>query len=404
MAKQELSDRFCAAAKVPDGKRHLDVFDTVVRGLCLRVSAGGARSFFLIYSKPNGARAWLKLGEYAPPAFTLAMARKRAKDQRVDIGDGADPVAAKKAAAAGQTVNELVESYLTRRVAGKRSVDEIARRLRLNVSAVIGDVKLANLHRRDLTRCIDKVVDRGAGTEANRVFQDMRAMVRWARGRDDLDENLVEGMRAPTETQPRDRVLSDDEIKAFWKALPDADMREGTRRILRLCLITAQRVGEVAGMTRAELDLDAATWTIPPDRVKNKREHVVPLSPMAAQIIREQIADVTALCERKQRKVPAWIFPGPGARSAVTGAAVAKAILRSEWPIEHFTAHDLRRTAATSMERLGVNPFDVGLVLNHVSTTQPSVTRRVYALHGYAQEKRDALSTYAEYLSGIVSV
>src|SRR5690606_8861758 len=120
----------------------------------------------------------------------------------------------------------------------------------------------------------------------------MRTMFRWAHSRGDLDVDVMAGMKRPTEDEPpRDRVLDAGEIKSFWKALPDADMRESTRRLLRLCLVTGQRVGEVAGLTRAELDLDNAIWTIPAARAKNGREHVVPLSGLALSLIREQIAD-----------------------------------------------------------------------------------------------------------------
>jgi hypothetical protein len=107
-------------------------------------------------------------------------------------------------------VRDLVENYVIRHAATQRSGRAIARRLRKNVSGVIGDLTLAKLHRRDLTRCIDAVKDRGATVEANRVFEDLRAMVRWARGRGDLDENLMEGMRRPTEPVVRDRVLTAD--------------------------------------------------------------------------------------------------------------------------------------------------------------------------------------------------
>lgn len=401
MPKVELTDKFCQSAKVIEGRK-TDYFDITVRGLCLRASAGGAKSFFLVYSKPDGSRAWLKLGDYAPPEFGLAKARKKAKGTRVEIGDGVDPVAERKALAAGQTVADLVENYISRQASTKRSVDEIARRLRKNVKDEIGTIKLANLHRRDITACLDKVKDRGATVEANRVFEDVRAMVRWARGRGDLDQNLTEGMKRPTETTERDRVLTPDEIRTLWNTLPDADMRESTRRILRLCLVTGQRVGEVSGMTREELDLEKAVWTIPAPRAKNGREHSVPLSGMATAIIRDQMADNAGLAKRKGRKTPPWLFPGPGARAAVTGAAIAKAVARYEWSLEHWTPHDLRRTAATSMESIGISPFVIGHVLNHVSMTKATITSRVYARYQYDAEKRAALDSYATWLLGIL--
>jgi integrase len=433
MPQVELTDKFCQSAKPLEGKQ-TDYFDTVVRGLCLRVSPAGARTWNLLYTRPaDGKRARMKIGRY--PEIKLGGdegARQRAKNARAAVGDGGDPIAEKKALIASQSVADLVENYVARHASTKRSGDEIARRLRKNVKDVIGDVKLSALHRRDITRCIDAVKDRGAHVEANRLFEDIRAIVRWARGRGDLDVNLVDGMRRPTETTERDRVLSAEEIRTMWSALPGADMRESTRRIIRLCLVTAQRVGEVAGMSRAELDLEEKLWTIPAERSKNKREHVVPLSDTAIDVINEQLADAEALADRKGRRHSPFVFPGPGARAAVTGAAIAKAVKREEKPVgkrsgnrtaltvaewkadpiatdtvimgvEPWTPHDLRRTAATHMEEIGISPFIIGHVLNHVSATKASITSRVYARYTYDREKREALDLWADRLAGILA-
>jgi integrase len=397
MPQRELTDRFCQGAKCKTGRK-ADHFDTTVRGLCFRVTKGGVRAFFQVYTKPSdGKRAWFKLGTY--PDLSLAQARQKARDARAAVGGGKDPIAEKKALAAGDTVKDMVENYIKRHASTKRSGAEIARMLRKDVSGRIGAVKLAELHRRDLTKCVDAVKDRGADVAAALLFANMRAMIRWARGRGDLDSNLMEGMPRPTGTSERDRVLDANEIRKMWAALATADMFEGTRRILRLCLVTAQRVGEVAGMARDELDLKKATWTIPGARAKNGREHTVPLSSMAVEIIRLQIAAVDALAKRKKRKPSRWVFPGPGARAPVTSAAVAKAVARQEWPIEHWTAHDLRRTAATRMEELGISPFVVGHVLNHATVTKATITSRIYARYDYGREKREALNTWAEWLT-----
>lgn len=226
-------------------------------------------------------------------------ARQRAKDARAAVGDGGDPIAEKKAFVVSQNVADLVENYISRHAMTKRTGPAIARRLRYNIASQIGAVKLSELHRRDITKCLDRIKDRGADIEANRVFEDVRAMVRWARGRGDLDLNIMDGMRKPSETNERDRVLSAEETKTMWNALHDADMRESTRRIIRLCLVTAQRVGEVSGMTFDELDLDEKSWTIPARRSKNGREHAVPLSDMAINIIKEQIAATEEQARRK---------------------------------------------------------------------------------------------------------
>ncbi|MFM9859150.1 tyrosine-type recombinase/integrase [Pseudoxanthobacter sp. M-2] len=414
-----LTDRFVSTAKPAAGKRQTEFFDGLVRGLAFLVSSGGARSWFLIFTRPaDGKRARIKLGTY--PEMSLAEARRAARETRARIGEGVDPVAAKAAEAAAMRVRDLVESYLARHVVAKRSAAEIGRRLRKNVVEAIGDVKLSALHRRDVTRAIDAVADRGAVIEANRVAQDLRAMLRWAAGRGDVDPSIALAIRLPTPATPRERVLSAGELRTVWAALPAAGMTEGMRRILRLCLITGQRVGEVAGMTRDEIDLDAAVWTIPGRRAKNGRDHVVPLSPMALATIRRQLADVDAADERRERRegrgrgATPFVFPAPGGRAPITVQAVSKAVKREESPtagakvptapgVAPWTPHDLRRTAATHMEELGVSPFVVGHVLNHVSVTRASITSRVYARYDYAREKREALELWANRLAAIVS-
>lgn len=378
----------------------------------LRCSVAGQKTWYAVYGPPS-KRQWLRLGAYPEiPLGGSTGARQRARDTRAAVSDGGDPVADKKAMQISQNVADLVENYIERYASTKRSADQTARRLRKNVSDVIGDTKLSELHRRDITKCLDLIKDRGANVEANRVFSAMRAMMRWARSRGDLDVNLMDARRAPTEECIRYRVLTANEVRIMWATLSDANMWESTRHILRLRLITSQRVGEVCGMARAELDLENGLWAIPPERTKNGREQAVPLSGLAIAIIREQIAAVEALCERKGRKSPPYVFPAPGGRAAVTGGAIPKAVKRLEksakggatkiMGIAPWTPHDLRRTAATHMEEIGVSPFVIGCVLNHVSMTKATVTSRVYARYSYDKEKRDALDQWDDRLAEII--
>jgi len=248
-------------------------------------------------------------------------------------------------------------------------------------------------------------------------------MIRWARARGDLDENLAEGMRRPTETVDRDRVLSPDEIRTFWQKLADAEMHLGTVRLLKLCLATMARVGEVAGMSTAELQLDRKIWTIPPERSKNKLAHVLPLSDLAVELINEQLADIRQAAAKREARLarriaravggaladiptegPEWVFPAPGARSPITEFAPSKAIKgnREHLSIESFVPHDLRRTAATRMEEIGISPFIVSHLLGHISVTKASITSRVYARYDYAREKREAINKWGVHLWRIV--
>ena len=217
------------------------------------------------------------------------------------------------------TVAALVDSYVEKHVAPLRTAAEIERRIRKNIVPVIGDVRLADFHRRDVNRCVDPITKRGSPIEAARAFEDLRAMLRWAVNRGDLDHNPIDGMKKPATSKPRERVLSDDEVRALWTELPTVLAKSVTcQRIIKLCLVTAQRVGEVAGMRRAELDLKRALWSLPGSRTKNGHPHSVPLSPMAIEIIREALADGDA-----------FVFPSDD--GAIPPRAVAKTIARATW-------------------------------------------------------------------------
>src|SRR5215813_14484866 len=128
-------------------------------------------------------------------------------------------------------------------MSGKRSVRQIEQRLRRDALPIIGSLPLRDLHRRDVTRVLDA---KAAPIAARRVFEDMRAMIRWAVARGDLDHNPIDGMKGPPQSKPRERVLSDDEIRQLWHRLPELG---SVGRAIKFALLTGQRIGEVTGMT-----------------------------------------------------------------------------------------------------------------------------------------------------------
>jgi integrase len=162
------------------------------------------------------------------------------------------------------------------------------------------------------------------------------------------------------------------------------------QRIIQLCLVTAQRVGEIAGLVPAELDLAAREWRLPGARAKNAHAHIVPLSDLAIGILREAIADAG----------DGPLFP------SVSSQSLAESILRANkagrFGIAPWTAHDLRRSALTGMARLGVQPIVLGHVANHRSTTRAGVTLAVYSQYAYDKEKRAALELWADRLVAII--
>jgi hypothetical protein len=242
-----LTDRFCAAAK-PIGERS-DFFDVTVPGLALRVTEQGHRSWSYLFTSPrDGKRARATLGTY--PATSLAGARGKALEARGHVEAGQDPrLVLAGQATTGLTVGAFIDIYLADpQKATLRSRPEIERRLRYNVTPVIGDVKLSELRRRDVRNVTDPILKRGSKVEATRVFEDVRGMIRWAVQNEYLDANPLDGMEKPSAATVSDRVLTDDEISTLWQSLPKALARsKQCQVIVKLCLVTAQRSGEVAG-------------------------------------------------------------------------------------------------------------------------------------------------------------
>lgn len=390
-----LSDRFVSGAKAQGGAAQTDFFDEQVPGLLLRVSKTGTRTWSLFYSRPGSSRrARLKLGSY--PGTSLARARALAVEAHGLLDEGRDPALIFGAqAAAGMTVDALKASYVQNHIVPRklRTADAWARRYSKNVQPIIGSMRLADLHRREVGRVLDPILKRGKSVEAARVFEDLRAMFRWAVARGDLEHNPVEAMRSPGKAQVRERVLSDEEIKKLWNGLPKALPRsKAVQGIIRLCLLTGQRVGEVSGMRASELDLQRALWTIPGVRTKNKHQHAVPLSNLALELIGD-VEEVN------------FLFPNEAGDAPLPAHAVAKTITKAQerFGLAHWTAHDLRRTAVSKMAELGVAPIVLGHIINHRSVTKAGVTLNVYSHYNFERERREALELWADRLQAIIT-
>jgi integrase len=336
-------------------------------------------------SPKDGKRARLSLGTY--PATGLATARTRAVEARSLVEAGSDPRAEKKKQKAGpMTVAMLAESYLEKHASALRSHEEVRRKLHADILPIIGDMPLANLHRRDIHRVLDPIKERGSLAMAEKVYTDVRAMLNWAVKRGYLDTNPAARMEEGGVSKPRERYLSEEEIAALWPAL--SLFKKPVELALKVALVTGQRIGEVVGMTEDELDLTKAIWTIPAERSKNAKSHTVPLSNMALELIAE--ASNNVVCGRLFNR---------------SSEAIAQALLyrMPKLPAQDWTAHDLRRTVCTHLAMMGVSPLVIGSVVNHRQVTKAGVTLGVYVQYDYAKEKREALDMWSERLSAIVA-
>ena len=299
----------------------------------------------------------------------------------------------KKSLAAPPSVKRLVAEYIEKYAKPrKRSWKEDERILNKDVVPRWGKRKAQDITRRDIILLLDEIVDRGALIQANRTLATIRKMYSFAMGRGILESSPCVAIPAPSKENRRDRVLNEEEIRTFWEKLDTAKMDNATALALKFQLITAQRKGEVAGAEWKDFDLKNGWWTIPANKAKNGFPHRVPLSSLATEILKE-LKNVTSQSQ--------WLFPSPRNGQHIAETSVDHAVRENaeHFKIDHFTPHDLRRTAASMMTASGIQRLTVSKVLNHVET---GVTA-VYDRHSYDKEKRQALETWERKLRGILT-
>jgi integrase len=389
------------ASLKPDPERRLETADDKVTGLYLVTQSSGVKSWALRY-RAKGRPTKLTIGRY--PALELKAARQRARELIADIGRGKDPSAERRTAKLGLaaggplTVARLVGLYCARKPLTKKigagRLKEIARLLRHDIAPAIGKIPAAELTRAEVKdRLLYPVLERGAATLCNRLLAVLKAVYRWGVEEELLAVDPLSAMRKLTKEERRDRVLSDAELGRVWRAFELEGYPFGDA--FRLLALTGARRGEVAGMAWSELDLEAATWLLPASRSKNGHEHLVPLSDSALEIL---------------RSLPR--FAGSDAVFTLSGRAIsgfARAKERADRtiaadggdPIKPWVTHDLRRSTATGLQRLGIAVPVIEAVLNH--TTGLAGVGGVYRRHAHETEKRQALSAWAAHVMAIVA-
>jgi len=234
------------------------------------------------------------------------------------------------------------------------------------------------------------MVARGSGGAANNAYAAISKFFNWCASRDLITASPCIGVERPSKKNSRDRVLSDSETSAVWSAASEVGFPFGN--IVQLLMLTAQRRGEVATMERDHIDWDERIWHIPEELTKNSRPHAVPLSPYVLSIIEA----VPMLHAR-------FFFPARGSTTTCfSGFGRSKERLDKELSIKPWILHDLRRTTATGMAGLGIQPHIVERVLNH-STGQLGGVAAVYNRFQYIDEMRDALEKWSEHVLSLQS-
>ncbi len=395
-----LTDSKIAGIRPVAGER-LEYRDDVVKGLRVRVGSGGTKTF-TYRARFGGKPRNFALGQYDPRRFTLANARDLARKMQGDIAEGRDPSGqlGRRPGDDGR-LRGLVELYFQREVRGrKRTADAIERTFKVDILPTLGERLADTITRGDITKLVEQVTykaNKETPRQGRMVHQLLSAFFNWALPRlDRLEANPCVGAWRPAVSASRDRVLSDDELKALWKAAGEAgEFGKG----IRLLMLTGQRRSEVLEAKWAEFGLKAKLWTIPAERAKNGKANLVPLSGAALEVLSG--IDRSAKSE--------FLFPAKGnATAPMSGftqlwGKVLKAVeVELGEPVERFTMHDIRRTLATGLQRLGTRLEVTEAVLNHKSGSRAGIVA-VYQRHHFSDEKRHALDAWAAELQRTVA-
>jgi integrase len=393
----KLTKRNVAKLKLPRGKSDHIEWDDELSGFGLRLRASGRPSWVAQFRVGTATRR-MKLGLVAE--LEAAQARDLAAATLAKVRLGQDPQADKRQVReqSADKLGAAIEIYLARRERDRglpgnrdRTLIEVNRYLRDARGAYwrpLHNMPLATITRRDIAARRAVIETQSGPTVAIQARNALVAFFGWAVQEGLLDSNPTIGVKV-TPRPSRDRVLSDTEIAEVWRACRDDDYG----RVVRLILLTGCRREEIAGLQWQEIDLDTDMITLPPERVKNNRSHKIPLSRAARDIIRSIIP----------RSGVANLF----ARSGFTSWALGKTALdrrvaetRGE-NLKAWRVHDLRRSVATGMAKLGIELPTIEKVLNHQSGSFAGIVG-VYQHHDFLVEKTRALQMWAEHVGSLV--
>lgn len=371
---------------LPKGKTEIICFDEDISGFGIRIQRGKSRNWVFQY-KLGAKQRRLSLGKF--PAVGTAAARKTASELYAKVRLGQDPAGERDTnrARAVETFEAVQKRYLIdqRDRLKPRSYAEVERYLTTHCQSLQG-LSFAKLEQRTIAGRLGEIKQTSGSVTANRVRSTLSALYSWAMGEGLTDLNPVLATKKNDETA-RDRVLSDKELRSIWNALPPGDYAS----IVKLLILTGQRRSEIGGLRWSEIDFEKKIIRLPAGRTKNGRAHQVPMS-----------AAVQSILEAQERQEDRDFVFGRG-QGGFSGFGTGKLLLDGLLPknMPAWTVHDLRRSAATGMAEIGIQPHIIEAVINHVSGHKGGVAG-IYNRAGYEAEKATALARWAEHVAAIV--
>lgn len=355
--------------------KQYEIWDEKISGFGCRVSPKGSRSFILMY-RINGRSRRFTLGKY--PDLSLSEARKLAQKAKSDIVQSIDPAEKLKLKKAKiynfeSVVKQFVELYAKPR---NKSWSETQRILNTDFTKHWCNRDIREITKSDVNKILDKKA-RNYPSSANHAFRAVSKMFNWCVERDLLTSSPCQGLSLPGPLVKRDRVLSEYELIKIWNTAKEISYPYGN--IIQLLMLTGQRRGEVSSMRWEDLKYEEGIWVIPADLNKSARQHIVPLNEGVEKIISSlpKIDDT-------------WLFPARGSGRPVSGFSKWKKKLDILSDTSEWTVHDIRRTVATGMAKLKIQPHIIEKILNHTSGSLGGVAG-IYNQFEYIDEMREAL-------------
>jgi integrase len=377
----------------PPARGQIDYFDKGFPGLALRISYGGGKSWVFFYRIAGKLRR-MTLGTF--PALSLADARKAWRSARDDAQEGRDPAISRKRGKSAADFAAVAREWLQRDRGKKKSPRkpssqrEMERIVERELVPVWGHRDIAKISKRDVIELIEGIADRGSVIMARRVHAHTSRLFKWAMSRDiGVEANPVTAIVMPGHETSRDRVLSDGELKAVWKAAEKLGWPFGPA--IQLLILTGARREEIGALRWGEIDIDGAEIKLEGSRTKSGDPHTIPLSTSISTVL----SDIPRISESD------YVFTTTG-RTPVSGWSKAKTEIDAAASISPpWRLHDLRRTVATGLQKLGTGLQVVESILGHVGGSRAGVVG-IYQRHTYDAEKRAALEAWGAHVMAIV--
>jgi integrase len=365
----------------PPASGQMDHFDRQYPGLVLRISSHGRKTWNYLF-RINGKLRRMTLDTF--PVMTVADAHDAWRDARDQVRAGRDPT--RKEGRGATDFKAVLEEWLARDQAGNKTLGTVRRTLENDVLPVWADRNIGTIGRRDVLDVIDKVTDRGAVIAARRLHSYLHRLFGWALGRGIVEINPLAGLPKPGSETKRDRVLSDPELIAVWNAASEIGHPYGPA--VQLLILTGARREEIGQLQWSEVD--GGCITLDGSRCKNGEAHIIPLSKPARAII-EALPRIAG---------SDFVFTKGGTRPVASWDKV-KPKFDQLASVEGWRIHDLRRTTATGLQKLGTPLQVTEACLGHTAGSRGGIVG-VYQRHDYANEKHAALEAWGAHVMALI--